>query len=458
MSFTKLIVRNKEYYDFRSFTDYNDFVNNNANKLETFPVNICMHDKIKSSKEIPIIASSDGLIMTGEQYSIDDLNDILENNTSPTVYNGYSSYSIDILLLKINNPYVSFKNIKIVNSSQSLFTLSHMFKGCFGLETIDVSNLDTYNVMDMSELFKDCFNLKTIDMSTWNTSAVLDMSGMFYGCGSLTSIDLSTFKTHSVTDMAKMFAKCCTAETINVSSFDTSRVTNMFKMFWTCTRLSSLNLSNFDTSNVIDMSKMFENCIELENIDISSFDTTNVKDMNNMFHNCLFLKAVDASHFNTCKITKMNSMFNSCLDLEELDVSSFDTSNVEQMQCMFALCRKIVTLDLTKFNLSGIKIYDEKFDEEYRRETYRMFDDCRSLKSIIGSHTLEEVESGNIVALKICHTDLDLSTTQLDRASILAVIKGLSNAQKTLTLGETLLAKITEADKKIATDKGWTIV
>ena len=41
----------------------------------------------------------------------------------------------------------------------------------------------------------------------------------------------------------------------------------------------------------------------------------------------------------------------------------------------------------------------------------------------------------------------------------MVVINGLQTVTttQTLTLGSTNLAKLTEADKKIATDKGWTL-
>ena len=48
---------------------------------------------------------------------------------------------------------------------------------------------------------------------------------------------------------------------------------------------------------------------------------------------------------------------------------------------------------------------------------------------------------------------------KLTHDSIMVVINGLQTVTETqtLTLGTTNLAKLTEADKKIATDKGWTL-
>ena len=48
---------------------------------------------------------------------------------------------------------------------------------------------------------------------------------------------------------------------------------------------------------------------------------------------------------------------------------------------------------------------------------------------------------------------------KLTHDSIMVVINGLQTVTEpqTLTLGTENLAKLTEADKKIATDKGWTL-
>ena len=55
---------------------------------------------------------------------------------------------------------------------------------------------------------------------------------------------------------------------------------------------------------------------------------------------------------------------------------------------------------------------------------------------------------------------LNLSTcNDLTHDSLMVVINGLQTVTttQTLTLGTKNLAKLTEADKKIATDKGWTL-
>ena len=74
------------------------------------------------------------------------------------------------------------------------------------------------------------------------------------------------------------------------------------------------------------------------------------------------------------------------------------------------------------------------------------FNNCTALKTITGNPNFK--------------VSLSLSTCKnLTHDSIMVVINGLQTVTEaqTLTLGSTNLAKLTEADKKIATDKGWTL-
>ena len=74
------------------------------------------------------------------------------------------------------------------------------------------------------------------------------------------------------------------------------------------------------------------------------------------------------------------------------------------------------------------------------------FTNCTSLTTITGNPNFK-------VSLNLSYSK------NLTHDSIMVVINGLQTVTtaQTLTLGSTNLAKLTEADKKIATDKGWTL-
>ena len=73
------------------------------------------------------------------------------------------------------------------------------------------------------------------------------------------------------------------------------------------------------------------------------------------------------------------------------------------------------------------------------------FRNCAALTTITGNPNFK--------------TSLNLSLPNLTHDSLMVVINGLQTvtSTQTLTLGSTNLAKLTDAEKKIATDKGWTL-
>ena len=179
------------------------------------------------------------------------------------------------------------------------------------------------------------------------------------------------------------------------------------------------------------------------------FDTSAVTDMSEMFYGCI-LTTLDLSSFNTSAVTNMMYMFKYCSNFTTLDLSSFDTSSVTSMGGMFDNCDRLTTLDLTSFDTSAVT------------NMMYMFYDCTSLTSIIGTHTLEEVQAGTIKALKGTKASLNLSYSPLlERASILALFYGLAdltgNTKQTISLHATAKARLTAEDIKIATDKNWDV-
>lgn len=144
-----------------------------------------------------------------------------------------------------------------------------MFRDCSHLPTLNFSDFDTSNVVDMDYMFSRCSNFITLDLSGFNTSNVTEMRSMFEYCTALLYLDLSQFDTSKVTDMNSMFYRCSNATFIDVANFDTSNVIDMSNMFAYCKSLIKLNLCKFDTSNVVSSENMFYYCESLETIYIS---------------------------------------------------------------------------------------------------------------------------------------------------------------------------------------------
>ena len=132
------------------------------------------------------------------------------------------------------------------------------------------------SAINLDSLFKNCYSLTSVNLSNLDTSNVKAMSSMFENCGSLISLDLSHFITSGVTNMSNMFNNCTSLEYLKVS-FNTEKVTNMEYMFGSCINLSSLDISTFNTKNCLKFDNMFENDEKLK-LTIDSSICANLKD------------------------------------------------------------------------------------------------------------------------------------------------------------------------------------
>ena len=197
---------------------------------------------------------------------------------------------------------------------------------------------------------------------------------------------------------------------------------NIFK------RIKKLNASCFDTSNVKDMKQMFYECSSLTTLDVSGWNTSNVGNMSYMFYYCSSLTTLDVSGWDTSNVGNMDGMFRYCSSLTTLDVSGWNTSNVTTMSQMFDNCSSLTTLDVSGWNTSNVG-----------KMSY-MFRGCHLLISIIGEHTLEDVENGltTFFGLRI---SISISANHLRFSSMLSMLNGFAdmtgNTAPTVTFNTT---------------------
>lgn len=180
---------------------------------------------------------------------------------------------------------------------------------------------------------------------------------------------------------------------------DTENVTDMNGMFYDCANLTTIPQLN--TGNVTNMYYMFYGCSSLASVPL--LDTSNVTNMNSMFYECSLLTTVPL--YNTSKVTNMSQMFCRCRNLQT--VPAFDCTNVTNMNNIFASCSSLKSILMTNIGVS-----------------------------------------------------LDISTSTLfERSDLLVILNNLKTVTttKTLKMGATNLAKLTDEDKAIATNKGWTL-
>ena len=282
---------------------------------------------------------------------------------------------------------------------------------------------DTSGVTDMTYMFSNCRSLTSIPQL--DTLSVTNMEGMFENCSSLTSIP--QLDTWSVTNMRSMFFNC--RSLTSIPQLDTSNVEVMNGMFEQCTSLTDIPL--LDTSKVTKMTNMFNSCTSLTSIPI--LNTSNVIRTANMFYECSSLTTIP--QLDTSKVTMMNSMFFSCPSLTS--IPQLDTHSVTDMSFMFAYCTSLTSVPL--LDATSLTNADNMFGNDF---------------SPLNKFT----DFGGLINLKV---NLNLTPCpKLTHDSLMNVINEAADvtaSPKTLTLGTKNLNKLTDEEKAIATNKGWTL-
>lgn len=144
--------------------------------------------------------------------------------------------------------------------------------------------------------------------------------------------------------------------------------------------------------------------------------------------------------------------------LEDAGVT-LDLSQATNATTAFGYCGPLTTLP--KLDFSSVTTLTQTFNDDTALETIeeikfgentkfnQSFDDCASLTHMI-------------VTGVIGQNGLDLSfSPNLTHESLMSVINALqtkTSGSWTVTLGSTNLAKLTDTEKAIATQKGWTLV
>ena len=224
-----------------------------------------LRNLINFSSEIHLTTNGQGeQYFLSNSYSGAQPNEVIVNGITVN-YTGNKCYMEE----KINNVTLIF--------NEQISTCGYMFYYLTNIIEIDLSNFNTFEVINMTSMFSRCLNLEKINFGNINTSSLKNMYSLFKDCINLTSIDLTIFDTSYIQDMGAVFSGCSNLEKINFGNISTSSVNYMDYLFSGCSKLLTLNLSTFDTSQVRYMNGMFYNCSNLKYLDLSSFNTSKLR-------------------------------------------------------------------------------------------------------------------------------------------------------------------------------------
>ena len=244
---------------------------------------------------------------------------------------------------------------------------------------------------------------------------------------------------------------------IVVKHINISKAIKADNMFNECRSL--ITIPQLDTSNVTSMERMFYFCNKL--ITIPQLNTSKVTNMSYMFHYCGDL--ITIPQLNTSKVTSMFSMFYNCENLTT--IPQFDTSNVENFYDCFNYCTSIITIP--ELNTSKAKNVGSMFASctSLRSIPLLDFGNVNSISSLFGWSDIKTLtDLGGFKNLKIDFKNGLNHLPNLTVQSLMNVINNLydfrangESTTRTLQLGTTNLNKLTDEQKAVATNKGWSL-
>lgn len=315
---------------------------------------------------------------------------------------GYSTQFSNEINGQWNDDIAYSKTLYDAWAPQHPTLLSNAFEG--DTKLVFAPNVDTSGATTMLSMYRNCVNLTTVPVL--NTVTVTNMGSMFEGCKSLKEAPL--FDTTNVTTMAFMFKDCSLLT--KVPSLITTNVTTMEGMFDNCTSLVTIPL--LDAANVTSTRVMFYGCTSLVSVELNTVSATN---MNSMFQDCKALKTVNIK---TDSATDVGTLFKNCEALESLPLLNF--GKVTNLSQIFGLNNHTKLTELGGFK-------DLKIDW-----------------------------TGNYGLAKL---------PNLTYQSVMNVINNLydfrgngdSTTTRTIKFNANALAMLSDADKAIATNKGWVL-
>lgn len=245
----------------------------------------------------------------------------------------------DIQGWQFNNSGDRRKITGISNFGNLTITTNAAFRGCLnmGVSATDAPILATTN---LSHCWRDCRAMTSIDLSSWNVSAVTDMTSMFADCQAATSFGISGWDTSNVTAMNYPTAdigmfKNCILWNEDISSWDVSNVTNMKGMFQAA-RVFNQNIGSWDVSSVTTMYSMFDDARAF-NQNIGSWNVSSVTSMAFMFRAAWAFNQ-NIGSWNVGNVTNMSRMFDSARDFNNGgsdSIRNWDISSNTTMYVMF---------------------------------------------------------------------------------------------------------------------------
>ena len=174
----------------------------------------------------------------------------------------------------ISNFEVFVRSIKTLNDVEFDRDIKEMFRGCYNLERLDLTNSYMSKVKNMASLCFHLENLKEVSMCDVDLSSVETANNMFACCSSLVKADFSNSDLSGAREIVAMFSTCDRLKYLNINGLDLDSVTEAYCFAADCSSLEDLTIGCIGSRASMEYSKeyqLFNGCSRLKGIKVNRF-------------------------------------------------------------------------------------------------------------------------------------------------------------------------------------------
>ena len=408
---------------------------------------------------------------------------ITENNSTSLVIPDGGYEGLGEVTVNVEIPFpMEIKEVNITeNESTTTITTGEGYSGMSEVNvnvkvpiTIKLPNGIKFGYSNITK-FPDGFDLSEITdvTSMFIGTKIKDLSNLDIG-GKPTSME-GTFQECRIIEK---YPKINTSEVTNITScfyynlkltecpYDFPKVSNAYGAF----RNSGIKTIPDFIYNATDIRYAFENAA-IEEIGDVTFQASN---LNQCFHDCKSLTRCGV--ITIANATRAQDFLNRCDNLEY--VGGIVSPTLTDITGMFAECKRLTYIgdfdcpELTSIYgfiwNSSLLTKAPSFNSTKLYDIHQAYTDCVALEEIPSivctnvTSTFYYVHNcpalTTVGALQNLKVSIDFSSSPLLTVeSLMNIINGLATASATLTLGSANLAKLSDEQKAVATNKGWTL-
>lgn len=398
--------------------------------------------------------------------------------------NDYIANDNDNGLLSAFNGCTALEEVYIKTTQQldKGITLQSAFQGCSSLKTVTIIGFKSKNC---SRTFEDCSSLtEIIGLDTWNMSNCTSIYRTFARCNVLGDnifLTISEWDVTKVTGYNETFLDCKAMTNNNfMSSWEMSNCSELGGTFQGCTGLIELDLSNKFLTGLNNIRYLCADCTNLQTINLtnlidkdnySGILPTNLYSCENPFNNCTSLQnnpylqiGIGLASISFWGLTCVPDI----LDLSEIDTSTLQSFRPTATATQIIGINSNVPWGMTFRFSPGITVVKDLYYKHGNLDFHYYSTPAPNLfinfVTKEGSTAYKSENFGPLGTYNSINNVLKLSSTNYNVNTFISLFNCLydyasegGSANYTLVLGSANLAKLTDEQKAIATNKGWTL-